>query len=98
MPSRYCQSFCRKSNIGSCWVGGCSGSGRRMPFGRPVVPDEYSIAVPSAFVRDRRVRQTRRRFSQADDALALACAIGDDAEFDLGAFLERLARDVELCH
>ena len=25
-------------------------------------------------------------------------AVGDDAELDLGAFLERLARDVEFCH
>ena len=32
--------------IGS--LGGFSGSGRRMPLGRPVVPDEYSIEVPSA--------------------------------------------------
>ena len=47
MPSRYCQSFCRKSNIGRFCAGGCSGSGRKMPFGRPVVPDEYSIAVPA---------------------------------------------------
>ncbi len=32
-------------------VGGCpasaSGRGRKIPFGRPVVPEEYSIARPS---------------------------------------------------
>ena len=47
MPSRYRQSSATKSNSGSGCAGGCSGSGRTMPFGRPVVPDEYSIAVPS---------------------------------------------------
>ena len=36
--------------------------------------------------------------SQADDALAFALAVGDDAELDLRTFLERLARDVELGH
>ena len=33
---------------------------------------------------------------QPDDAIAFAFAIGDDAKLDLGAFLQRLARDVEL--
>jgi hypothetical protein len=32
---------------------------------------------------------------QADDAVAFAVAIGDDAELDLRTFLQRLARDVE---
>jgi hypothetical protein len=41
------------------------------------------------------VRQISRYFLQADDAIAFALAIGDDAEFDLGAFLQRLARDIE---
>ena len=47
MPSRHCHSPFRKVNSGSGCEGGLSGSGRRMPLGRPVVPDEYSIAVPS---------------------------------------------------
>jgi hypothetical protein len=42
------------------------------------------------------VLAARGRFLQADDALAFAVAVGDDAELDLGAFLQRLARDVEL--
>ena len=47
MPSSHCHRLLRKLNSGSGWLGGCSGSGRRMPLGRPVVPEEYSIAVPS---------------------------------------------------
>ena len=39
-----------------------------------------------------------RRLLQPDDAFALAGTVGHDAEFDLRAFLERLARDVELRH
>src|SRR5262249_4518496 len=31
-----------------------------------------------------------------NDAVAFALAVGDDAKLDLGAFLERLARDIEL--
>ena len=47
MPSRYRHSLDTNSRRGSWCPGGQSGSGRTMPFGLPVVPDEYSIAVPS---------------------------------------------------
>ena len=46
MCSRYRHRPERKLNIGICSPGGWSGNGRRIPFGRPVVPEEYSIAVP----------------------------------------------------
>ena len=36
-----------KSITGSGSLGSMAGSSRRMPFGCPVVPDEYSIAAPS---------------------------------------------------
>ena len=48
MPSSHCHSLARKWNSAIGSLGGFSGSGRRMPLGRPVVPDEYSIDVPSA--------------------------------------------------
>jgi hypothetical protein len=37
----------RNANSGSGCDGGLSGSGRCTPLGRPVVPLEYSMAVPS---------------------------------------------------
>ena len=40
MPSRSWNTLATKSMSGSCSPGVTSGSGRRMPFGRPVVPDE----------------------------------------------------------
>jgi hypothetical protein len=46
MPASHCHSLLRKWNSGSGSEGGFSGKGRRMPLGRPVVPDEYSIGVP----------------------------------------------------
>src|SRR5215510_12290197 len=46
MPSLHCHNPFRKWNSGIGCDGGFSGSGRRMPLGRPVVPDEYSIGVP----------------------------------------------------
>ena len=48
------------------------------------------------FVRDRGFGQPGGDFAQADDALAFASTIGNDAELDPGAFLERLAGDVQL--
>ena len=47
MPSLHCHNPLRKWNSGSGCDGGFSGSGRMMPLGRPVVPDEYSIGVPN---------------------------------------------------
>ena len=68
-----------------------------MPFGRPVVPGRIKHGGAVAFVRDRRLGQTGRGLLQAYDALAFARTIDDDAEFDLGALLERLARNVQFC-
>ena len=48
MPSRNPNMALTNSITGSGWLGGPSGSGRRMPLGCPVVPDEYSMAAPSA--------------------------------------------------
>jgi len=50
-----------------------------------------------AFVRYWRPGQPACRLPEADDALALGCAVGDDAEFDVRALPERLARDIEFC-
>ncbi len=68
-----------------------------MPLGRPVVPDEYSIAVPMLSSDIGVFGSPAGGFLKADDAFALARAVDDDAEVDLGAFPERLARDLEFC-
>ena len=47
MPGRIENMFVTNCITGSGSAGCTSGSGRRIPFGRPVVPDEYSIAAPS---------------------------------------------------
>jgi len=47
IPSRKPNITLTNSMTASGTPGACSGSGRRIPFGCPVVPDEYSIAAPS---------------------------------------------------
>ena len=47
MPSRKRNMPFTNSMTASAVLGGWSGIGRRIPFGWPVVPDEYSIAAPS---------------------------------------------------
>ena len=48
MPARNPNRNFTNSITGNGWPGPPSGSSRRMPLGRPVVPDEYSMAAPSA--------------------------------------------------
>ncbi|MEY9220264.1 hypothetical protein ABH974_000687 [Bradyrhizobium ottawaense] len=57
---------------------------------------EHGGAEP--LIRDRCCRHIRGDVRKSDDALALAGAVGDDAELDVGAGLDRLAGDVELRH
>ena len=47
MPSRIRNMFLTKAMTGRGSPGRPSGSGRSIPLGRPVVPDEYSMAAPS---------------------------------------------------
>ena len=97
MPSRYRQSFCRNSNSGRFWIG-------RLLRQRPqdaLRPAGGARRIQhrgaDAFVRDRRVRQARGASRRPTMRSLSPVAIGDDAELDLGAFLHRLARDIEFC-
>ena len=64
-----------------------------MPFGWPVVPDEYNIAHPVELVGDRRLRKRGRRFIEIADGVAIAWPVDDQAELHAGTVAQRLARD-----
>ena len=64
-----------------------------MPFGWPVVPDEYNIGDPFELVGNRRVRKRSRRFIEIADGVAVSWRIDNQADLHAGAFDQRLARD-----
>ena len=72
---------------------GVSESGRKIPFGWPVVPDEYNIAHPFELVGNRRVRKWGRCFIEIADSVAISWPVDNQAELHAGAFDQRLARD-----
>ena len=67
-----------------------------MPFGWPVVPDEYNIGDPFELVGNRRVRKYGRRFIEIADGVALAWPVHDQAQLHARALAQRLAGDREM--
>ena len=95
MPSRYCQSFYQEIEQRQLLVGRQFRQRAQDSLRAAGGAGGIEHRGADALIGDRRARQVSRYFLQADDAVAFAFAIGDDAEFDLGAFLQRLARDIE---
>ena len=67
------------------------------PFRTPGGARRIKHRSADIFVRDRGRRQSGGHGLKAYDTIALAFAVSDDTKFDLRAYLDRLARDVELC-
>src|SRR5271165_2868947 len=82
MPSRKRHASRKKSKIGSCCAGGVSGKGRKMPFGRPVVPDEKSRAAPRDSSGIGVSGNQANRYVEIDHPAAITRAIGDETAFD----------------
>ena len=72
------------------------GSGRKIPFGWPVVPDEYNIGHPFDLLGIGVPGKLGRRFIEIADGVAISWPIDNQAQLHAGAFEQRLARDCKM--